>query len=1127
MRELMKRIWAKSGNEASILLTAFLIAVFAGLGIACADVCPSLLGFEDFGDANQPANDVSVVGNLVFSADSFGLTIYDISSPDHPQELGESLLFGTGKRVSVSGNKACVVTNYGNLEIFDVSDPTNPIHLEEIRPQYRPFKEVVAWNNFVYVTEKSDIDVYDVSGPSQPISHLSLHLDMITDIAFNGEFFFVACSEGLVIIDFSDPSHPVRRGVLDTWGEVVGVEGNIAVVGTEGTLGPPGTVEIVDVSNPDLPRSVGSYSTPGIPTSIRITNQHACIAEGNTLELLDLSNPSEPLPVSSTEMDTPIETMTVNGNQLYTCLDELGLRILDLSDPGQPEVLGAVHAEGDARALAISDGIAFVADGRFGLQIVDITDPNNPTLLSGLRLPGQARGIALSGNSAFVADGSEGLTILNVSDLLAPEIIGNYDSPGEAFNVVVSGDRAFLADGSSGLEILDVHDPSAPKLLGTYNPESNAVDLASSEDLVFLVLKPDPWLSDPQLQIIDVSDAYHPSALGRIFSNGQWGFGGVGVSGDLVVLTDTAREALKIYDVSEPATPIFRGDLYLGFWLEGLEISGDSVYVATTANLEKFSFADPSNPVLISETQTRKSSRNVVLDPLTHTAWLTEGSILEGINVGCAECSLAEIQVDPPSISTGGALSTMNLYLSDFFGNPAPGQVVEGRSDLGVLSDFDDQGDGNYRATLSSGNLSGPATIRISINGERCSSTTTVMILCASGAVPPPDTVEAQVIDKNSVQVDWGSVPGAAGYELIRDTSVIRELGPQSTAWVDAGLASGTSYSYVVASKDSCGGSWKSDEFRVRTPGSAPICPVQGLNYPEVDSRTLGSFSVVGDMAYVLTRGGLEILDVSEPNNVELIGEWREDEGGDFDAYHVIVSDGIAYAFGDLLYIFDVSNPQLPTKINTVELGDVVYVAGISDNKMYVVYSFGVFSIFDLTLPGHPVLLGTADTSIMDIQSLLVSGDYLYLSGDWPGMEVFDVSDPAQPKSLSLIPIDAGAFLKSSGYLYVSGSEYFQAIDISDAAHPILGDRIHVGGKGACLYGAGRYAALPGLKTISSVDLSNPGHPVLARTIQTSSIFQHLESTSTTVFGLHDGLQVFTMDNCVSLVLHPNSLKYR
>jgi len=481
--------------------------------------------------------------------------------------------------------------------------------------------------------------------------------------------------------------------------------------------------------------------------------------------------------------------------------------------------------------------------------------------------------------------------------------------------------------------------------------------------------------------------------------------------------------------------------------------------------------------------------------------------------------------VVPESIPTGGAVGTINLYLSDAYGNPGPGQIVEGRSDLGALSFFMDSGDGNYRATLSSGNLSGTATIRISINGEECPFTSTMRISCASGVVQAPVDLEVQAETRHSIRLNWSVVSGATGYVLTRNSSIVEELGPEVTSFLDTEVASGSTYCYRLASKDSCGGSSNSEAMCTRTPGTPPVCPARGSTFPDVEYGNRKNFMIFGDRAYVATNYGFTILDISDPSVVEVIGSWYNYDTDGFWYTAITVSEDVAYIIGAQIDVIDISDPETPIRVGTAGrlLGGDACDLQVADGRLYIASYESGFSILDISDPLHPIPLGTGGNDRRHTSSLKVLGDYLYVGG-WPGLETYDVSDPTQPKKLSSISLDCGRIITSSGYLYVGGDTYFQVIDISDPQHPVVAERIPMewGADGLCRYGAGDYVAIPGREIVSIFDLSNPGHPELRNTLENSGSYPLLQASKRAIFGLDDGLEVLKVD-CADDTRHTDS----
>lgn len=97
-------------------------------------------------------------------------------------------------------------------------------------------------------------------------------------VAVSGSYAYVADgSQGLRIIDISDPENPVETGYLDTSGFVSGVAingGNAYVAdGSEG-------LRIIDVSDPTAPTERGFYDIPGGAAKVMVTGNYAHVSGG-------------------------------------------------------------------------------------------------------------------------------------------------------------------------------------------------------------------------------------------------------------------------------------------------------------------------------------------------------------------------------------------------------------------------------------------------------------------------------------------------------------------------------------------------------------------------------------------------------------------------------------------------------------------------------------------------------------------------------------------------------------------------------------------------------------------------------------------------------------------------------
>jgi hypothetical protein len=172
---------------------------------------------------------------------------------------------------------------------------------------------------------------------------------------------------------------------------------------------------VIDIEDPVNPTLLGTYDTPGYPSSVTISGDYAFVADGNS-----------------------------------------GLQIIDITDVTTPTLLGSYDTPGDARSVTVAGDCAFVADGGWGLQVIDISNPATPTLLGTYDTPDYAMGVTVAGDYAFVADDEFEFLVIDISDPTSPTLFGTYSTPGWAKDVTVSGDYAFVADGPSGLQVIQV-----------------------------------------------------------------------------------------------------------------------------------------------------------------------------------------------------------------------------------------------------------------------------------------------------------------------------------------------------------------------------------------------------------------------------------------------------------------------------------------------------------------------------------------------------------------------------------------------------------------------------------------------------------------------------------------------
>lgn len=278
---------------------------------------------------------------------------------------------------------------------------------------------------------------------------------------------------GLQVVDFSNPSQPVRLGSLlleQGFASVVALRGDRAYVGLRSANGPGGTLREVDVSNPAQPMAGSGVEFSGYPQVIAPTEDGRHLLVGimpGGLEVVTVEGPDAPRSVGRYATGEGAGIAVV-GTRVFLAAGESGLHLLDLTDPAQPTRLGIYAPEGRVQDVAVRGAMAFVTRGFLGgLDVVDISDPGSPRRLAQIPLQGGG-GVILEGerhlyvqnfssNAGFQAGG---VSVVDIADPAAPRVVGRAGLGTNGRPVGRMGDRLLLADMVSLTTV-----PLGPKLV--------------------------------------------------------------------------------------------------------------------------------------------------------------------------------------------------------------------------------------------------------------------------------------------------------------------------------------------------------------------------------------------------------------------------------------------------------------------------------------------------------------------------------------------------------------------------------------------------------------------------------------------------------------------------------------
>jgi hypothetical protein len=465
---------------------------------------------------------------------------------------------------------------------------------------------VAVVDSFAFCAFLNGLLILDISDPQHPLEAGRVYCPgdgYAVDVA--GNYAFLADERaGLQIIDVSDVHHPAVVACYDTPGraEWVRVRDGLAYV-ADGPGSNSGLI-ILDVSTPWAPQYLGNYCSGGMCSSFYLDGNHAYIGgifEG--LEIVDVSDPGHPALTAFYSMCSSHKAFVTGGIAYVTAAcggsdarpDEYSiLTILDVADPAHPLLLGEHIFEMDRAngPIVVAGDCCYVGcrddAGSTYVAALDISDPVQPALVGTAQTDGFPADLILAGQTILAALGSGGVQVLTIDDPATPVVLGSWREGSGPASIAGRDGLGYLSDGGAGLRVLDITDPLAPTSLAQLPLPGAHREVALSGDLAYMVDFGDA------LSLIDVSDPSHPELLARIEDDVR----AASLRGDYAYIA-AGEEGLRIYDVSDPAQPGFVGQCTVPGYAWDVEVAGDYAYLcAFHEGIQIVDISDPQNPGL-------------------------------------------------------------------------------------------------------------------------------------------------------------------------------------------------------------------------------------------------------------------------------------------------------------------------------------------------------------------------------------------------------------------------------------------------------------------------------------------------------------------------------------------------
>jgi len=234
-----------------------------------------------------------------------------------------------------------------------------------------------------------------------------------------------------------------------------------------------------------------------------------------------------------------------------------------------------------------------------------------PTLLGTAAMAAAVRGVVVMGNYAYTTNQHttatlDVLEIFDITTATAPLKVGGLPLPNQGLgNPVIAGHILYTGCNlaASGLQIIDISNPKAPSVLRSFNAGAVVQFLALSGIYLYVGY----GTTNTAFRIYDVSDPANPVQRGNVVMPGASGTRTIVLQGKYAFVGTGQAVAgtggLYIYDVSDPALPVLVPVVFNpAVAVSGLAVVGKYLYIAgaTAANgLQVVNIEDPANPVSV------------------------------------------------------------------------------------------------------------------------------------------------------------------------------------------------------------------------------------------------------------------------------------------------------------------------------------------------------------------------------------------------------------------------------------------------------------------------------------------------------------------------------------------------
>ncbi len=353
------------------------------------------------------ANKIIQRNDTLFVNTPYGFYVFSIANPAHPQQLYH-LQMG-GNSMAISGNVVFNCERQFGFYANDISNLSSPVTY----PNYpstgaeHMVQRVAVSGHYAYYSDFYDgLLITDFSNPDAPRDTI-YHAPGISAFAIHDSIGYLWCWSGLYLMNITNPFHPVAYGTIDNFGftDHLTFSGNRAYGLHNTNSGSYPSFRIWDATNSATPTIIGNCTINANLYDVAYNGNLAFVAADSLgLKIVDFSQPDSMRVVGTYSRGYNIYSVTVSGNYVFVA-DTVGLMVVDVTEPAAPILISTMTFPYRYINHLRASGNYLFLDAFHGIRVINTSTPNALQEVGYYdNILGSMDDMAIAGNYIFTAE---------------------------------------------------------------------------------------------------------------------------------------------------------------------------------------------------------------------------------------------------------------------------------------------------------------------------------------------------------------------------------------------------------------------------------------------------------------------------------------------------------------------------------------------------------------------------------------------------------------------------------------------------------------------------------------------------------------------------------------------------